>query len=76
VEYFEFLSQYLKNEHRGLRILAIDGLSLFLSSQLGKSKEAAFKPFLKERLDCFIVELIGKCSQDGFGEVILLWIYK
>lgn len=72
VDYFDFLSKFLKNQHRGLRIVAIDGLSLFLSSQLGSSgsPEAGFKPFLLERLDVFMKEVISTSIQEGHREVI------
>jgi hypothetical protein len=76
VDYFDFLSKYLRNEHRGLRLIAIDGLSLYLSSQLGvsKSQDASYKPFLYERLDAFAKELIRNGIQEGHREVNLYLI--
>jgi hypothetical protein len=76
VDYFDFLSKYLKNEHRGLRVVAIDGLSLYLSSQLGssRSQKAGYKPFLLERFDAFAKELIGKNIQEGHREVTFFLI--
>jgi hypothetical protein len=74
VDYFDFLSKYLKNEHRGLRIVAIDGLSLYLSSQLRSpgSQNAGYKPFLLERFNTFAKELISKNIQEGHREVTFI----
>lgn len=71
MDYFDFLSKFIKNEHRGLRIVAIDGLSLFLSTQLGGSD---FKPFLRDKLDIFVKELMSTSIQEAHKEVILIVI--
>ncbi len=69
IDYFDFLSNFLKNEHRGVRIAAIDGLSLYISSQLEGSKEADFKPFLRQHLESFVKDFISTSIQEGHREV-------
>ena len=72
VDYFDFLSNFTKNEHRGIRIVALEGISLYSSSQLSGSKSSDFKPFLRERLDSFVKDLISTIIQEGHREVRLI----